>query len=409
MMSSQGRQPPPSRVPVGMMLVSAPSAAPAAQAGYAPLIQSAPAPIAPLQGNEEQLAISVKMIGAAQAILFCGHYHEFLDKFVDEKFSARYKEFYDSDQQTLLRWVKFAGMVVLTTALPWLYGSFLTSDPCAWEEAQYQMRTEGEISALPGLFSMAKRSTGCVVEQWLRSPYSLMLAPVAVLCYFVFCRLFVILDAVGARLCKFKLASYVRLQFHRYTMDFLRSHLSRLLYHPELFLFRITTGCWLFLLFEFLVLACITRSPVAAIIGYAVSNVFLIAANVLLSAPFECIEMIEAELQTWGGKWGARHYSAGSLWVRLRNHAYDTHFVTEDELAFMSYKLEKLRCLFTEAEDPANPAVVGDLELLNDSWFFMRNVYVVDSHNNDVLGYDGYPVKQYKMSHLPPGIRARSM
>jgi len=376
------------------MIRSAPAAISVGQV-YSPLLQSVPGAQAPM--NRADLAVAVKIIGAAQVILYCGHYFEFLDKFVDPQFRDRYMDFYSNLNQTVMRWVKCGVMVVLTTMLPWLYGSFLTSDPCEWEESQYELRTQSEISALPPLFSMAKRSTGCEVERWLRSPFSLMLAPVAILCYFFFCRLFIVVDAIGMRLCGSRLASYLRLQFHRYTMAFLRSHLDRLLYHPTLVLFRITTGCWLFLLCEFLVLACVTRSPVAAIIGYAVSNVFLLAANVMLSAPFECIEMIEAELQTWGGKWGQRHYSAGSLWVRLRSHAYDTHFVTEDELAFVGGKLPDLSRLFVDdGNGDANGTTVGDLELVNDSWYFMRNVYVVDAVNNDVLGYDGEWVQQPK-------------
>lgn len=332
--------------------------------------------------SDDELTTIARMLAVSHKLLYHGHYFGFVSDFLDLNYEAAYIKAENENGGRNFVGVKFLALNIFAYCLPLIYAHTAMEYKCDFEKMNMKQDSlESEIS-LAGV--------NCRVENWLRSPWSLTLGPLSVLASVVIWGLFQILAcffgakarSVGRnvrRLVLNHLPVGVKLRHLKYHRDapVLGKHVK------DNFFFQNCCVFYVLLLLEMVVIAVMHRSGTALVLAKVLGDVYLHAANTILSPCDEVIVHIEGELDRW------EYAPEPGLWIRIRDIKLDILYVTSAELQAV---YENMPALLDEVTGEGTVLMTDqereDIQKGEDEYIWkamqIQNVYVVDMDNKTI-------------------------
>jgi len=356
-----------------------------------------------LSNNDRKCA--ARMAAVAEAVLFCGFYYAFVVNFlnIDTTFRDKYLAQYRKQSPCIVN-MKMIIFALLVVALPACYGWTIMNYPCKWDR---QQQRNADTAAM--VVEIA--SVNCHVEDMIRSPWSLLVGPTAFVIFVILFAMGFALDGICFRLgCK-PLGYMTRLNLQAVLYPMLDSKLHNLFFHRSPIRFSACASLYFLILVEMSCVSALTRSCVAFLVGLAIGDIFLRAANLLLVPPQICIVMLEGQLKQWSVD---RGLIGEPLWLRFaarERGARSAIKVSSKELEAI-LQLSTLK-MITHNERPASAVmerledvrffedpqrvIVGSLWVAVHSVLFVKQVFVADTleieeieEDKETRGDEGY-------------------
>lgn len=199
-----------------------------------------------------------------------------------------------------------SAMIAITIVAPFAYSWSLMSYPCNLESVRI------------GNNQTTSQLTQCQVQDWIRSPYSLLLAPGVLFC-----------AAIGASLiqCLAGRKGYIVVLYLYRLQDFISNRMWKLKYHKYPHVQGLVAGTYYLLIVEMAVISAGLQSGVAMLVGYGVAELLLQLANIILAPSDMAIAIIDGELEHW-----TKRASAKFLLKRLSTLSAEACAICGDEI-----------------------------------------------------------------------------
>lgn len=248
----------------------------------------------------------------------------FIAKFLDHKFVPVNETFQMSNCAYYMRCAAFS---LICIAMPAAYAHTLMPNPCRPKLMTITTEYVNQGNAMPSFIG----EQTCNVEDFMLSWWSVTLFPASALIYVLFWK-------ATREFCP-----SLRRTLELYLRAFVEPRIPHLRFQPWKGpgCFETTMMLFFMLVLVMLGVSVVTRSGTAAVVAYAVGEIFLKLSNVVFSPPAEYMRIISAKLELWNEE-GRR--SGVSVLSRLWNESSDTFWLTSKELGDI-WKLPELQSM----------------------------------------------------------------
>jgi len=212
---------------------------------------------------------------------------------LDPDFHYELEQYWTCARKSALN-LKGMGLVVFATVLPYLYAHHVMDYPCSLSHKRL-------VDGLTEKAIQMSSAIDCTDQDAIRSEWILVVAPFACLCLWLLIRVGLILDFAVYHCCgaDFLPGNYTKEKLKQILLFSDIGKTCERLKYTRGRMFNMVVMIYYALLLEFIAISVLQGSAVAALVGYAITQMFLYLAVLVLTSDEDLIVKIQGTLKNW--------------------------------------------------------------------------------------------------------------